>query len=97
MPIPVALLRQHATAIREIVSARRFTNPRVVDYDDPDYDVTLLLEPVGDVSLFDISRVMINIEEKLGLKAFVVTDDDYDITVQRRGFRPPISPLPENE
>lgn len=97
MPDPAASLRQHASAIREIVSAHHFTNPRVVDYDDPDYDVTLLLESVGDVSLFDIGRVMTDIEEKLALKAFVITDKDYDATVKRRNVRPPTSPLPESE
>ncbi|WP_244143615.1 hypothetical protein [Burkholderia ubonensis] len=97
MPNPAASLRQHAAAIRAIVSAHHFTNPRIVDYDDPDYDVTLLLEPVGNVSLFDIGRVMADIEKKLALKAFVVTDKDYDATVKRRNFRPPTRPLPESE
>ncbi|WP_431823454.1 hypothetical protein [Burkholderia sp. F1] len=36
MPNPAASSRQHASAIREIVSAHHFTNPRIVDYDDPD-------------------------------------------------------------
>lgn len=97
MPDPAASLRQHASAIREIVSAHHFTNPRVVDYDDPDYDLTLLLEPVGDVTLFDMGGVMADIEEKLALKAFVVTDACFDATVKRRNYRPPTSPLPESE
>jgi len=72
MPNLAALVLEHASAIHEIVSARHFRNPRVVDYDDPDYDVTLLLEPVGPVTLFDLGGVMNDIEDKLALKAFVV-------------------------
>jgi len=97
MPNLAALVLEHASAIHEIVSARHFRNPRVVDYDDPDYDVTLLLEPVGPVTLFDLGGVMNDIEDKLALKAFVVTDGDFEETVQLRNYRPATSPLPGSE
>jgi hypothetical protein len=97
MPNLTTSVLQHASTIQEIVSAHHFRNPRVVDYDDPDYDVTLLLEPVGEVTLFDVGGVMNDMEDKLALKAFVVTDEDFDATVKLRGFRPTTSPLPGNE
>jgi hypothetical protein len=40
---------------------------------------------------------MSDIEEKLALKAFVVTDEEFDATAKRSDFRPTTSPLPENE
>lgn len=97
MPNPAALVFQHASDIRRIVSARHFTNPRVVDYDDPDYDVTLVLEPVGQVTLLDVGGVMNDIERKLALKAFVVTDKEFDATMKRRGCSLTTTPLPESE
>lgn len=94
---PAASVLKHASEIREIVLARHFKNPRVVDYDDPNYDVTLLLEPVGEVTLFDVAGVMSDIERKLALKAFVVTDDEFDATMKRSGFCLTTIPLPGNE
>lgn len=97
MPHPAVSVLQHASEIRRIVSAHHFTNPRVVDYDDPDYDVTLLLEPVGQVTLFDVGGVMNDIEEKLALKAFVVTDAEFHATTRRSGYSLATTPLPESE
>lgn len=71
-------VQSKAAIISEVVRAHHFTNPMYVEYDDPDYDVTLLLTPDGDASLLDAAAVMDELEDRLGFRIMIVTPDEYE-------------------
>lgn len=86
-PTSLALARKSAEDIRRIVNAHGCSDPRVVDYDDPDYELTLLVTGTERTTLFHIGGIMADIEDQLGIHAFVVELDGFEETVALRGYR----------
>jgi hypothetical protein len=93
MPNLISLAHENAENIRRIVRAHKFDDPKVVDYDDPKYDVTLLITPVGRPTLLDMAGIMNDLEEQLHIKAFVVTDKEFEATATASGSRPKVFSL----
>jgi hypothetical protein len=93
MPNLIAVARQSADEIRRIVCSHNCRDPEVVDYDDPEYDVTLLVASTEQTSLFDLGGIMNDIEEPLGIHAFVVTRESFEETVAVSGNRPRVLAL----
>ncbi|PMS36976.1 hypothetical protein B0G57_12853 [Trinickia symbiotica] len=86
-PSSLALARRHADQIRRIVSAHECSDPKVIDYDDPDYELTLLVTGTERTSLFHLGGIMVDIEEQLGIQAFIVELGGFEETVARTGYR----------
>ncbi|MFM0095627.1 hypothetical protein PQQ87_08440 [Paraburkholderia nemoris] len=89
----ISLAQKNAESIRRIVRAHKFDDPKVVDYEDPKYAVTLLITPVGQPSLLDMAGIMNDLEDELHIKAFVVTPDSFEATATAAGSRPKVFSL----
>lgn len=79
--------QENAVEIRRIVEAHRFSDPRIVEVEDPDYDLTLLLTPVGEPTLLDIGALVVELQDALHVHAFIVTDDEFAAAIERTGQR----------
>jgi hypothetical protein len=65
--------RDHAEEITQIIEARKFRDPHLIDYDDPKYDLTLLITPASRASLLDMGAIMTEFEDRWNLKVMLVT------------------------
>ena len=75
---PSQALQQHRAAIRRVVAAHRATNPRVFGSvlhgeDTESSDLDLLIDPTPGITLFDIGRIIHELEQLLGVSVDVLT------------------------
>lgn len=75
---PSEALELHRPEVRRIIASRRACNPRVFGSvargtDTEHSDLDLLVDPLPDFSLFDVSAIMQELETLLGFSVDVVT------------------------
>ncbi|MGH2550393.1 MAG: nucleotidyltransferase family protein [Thermomicrobiales bacterium] len=75
---PSEALMQHRDAIRVIVESNRGANPRVFGSvahgtDTEDSDLDIVIERLPGLSLFDLAKIHLEIEDLLGISVDVVT------------------------
>ena len=75
---PSIALENNREAIRRIVAANRFANPRVFGSvlhgtDREDSDLDLLVDPLPGTSYFDLGGIEYELEQLLGVKIDVLT------------------------
>lgn len=75
---PSEALNQHRQRIREIVSSQRATNPRVfgsvLHHEDTDVsDLDLLVDPLPQMTYFNIGAIVEELENLLKVKVDVLT------------------------
>ncbi|WP_322094575.1 hypothetical protein [Paraburkholderia bannensis] len=73
MPTHFKFARDHAEEITKLVEAHKFRDPQLIDYDDPKYDLTLLVTPAGRSSLLDMGAIMNEFEDRWNVKVMLVT------------------------
>ncbi|WP_322094574.1 hypothetical protein [Paraburkholderia bannensis] len=70
--------REHAREIARIVQDHQFRSPAVIDEADSDFDLTLLITPVGEPTLFDMGAIMSEFEDRWNKKVQLVTPETLD-------------------
>ena len=75
---PSVLVDMHRDEIKRIVAANRASNPRVFGSvargdDDDESDVDLLIDPDENMSLWDMARMVGDMQDLLGVKVDIVS------------------------
>jgi hypothetical protein len=66
-------VRDHAGEIEQIIEAHKFRDPQLIDYDDPKFDLTLLITPTNRPTLRDMGAIMNEFEDRWRVKVMLVT------------------------
>ncbi|MFD1555398.1 hypothetical protein ACFSHT_07100 [Paraburkholderia silviterrae] len=69
----VRFAHAHAAEIEHIIESHKFHDPQLIDYDDPKYELTLLISPVNRPSLADMGAIMNEFEDRWNVKVMLVT------------------------
>lgn len=93
---PSECLATRRDTVRQVVARNRGRNPRLFGSvargeDRPGSDLDLLIDLDDSASLFDLSRMRLELEELLGIKVDVV--DEKGLRAKHRGFLDDVVPL----
>lgn len=96
MTRPSECLAIRRDAVRQVVARNRGRNPRIFGSvargeDRPDSDLDLLIDLDDSASLFDLSRMRVELEELLGIKVDVI--DERGLRDEHRGILDDAIPL----
>lgn len=67
--------RDHAREIEQIIETHKFCDPQLIAFEDPKFDLTLLITPVDHPTLRDMGAIMNEFEDRWHVKVMLVTSN----------------------